>query len=337
MKRADGTAELVPGGYAGVTSRVAKLYRERLEATGEAPTISAPTNIDAHRISEAVRAERRSLSQLGPDLMRIQATDGQRDYNLALAAGDRVRLFKSTGAKFASGSGGSIGRNGSVLAVVAADKAGLTLQAKTGRIGTVAWAALTEKSTGRIQLAYGDAMTIHTAQGSTAKEHIFALPSGSQAVDGRLGYTASTRHRQAAYLITNEAAEQSAIRQRRPLNDAHPVTVDDKWANVARALAWQPERDTATSLRERVGELRRGSVQWWQAGAPRVSVAQAMRVPDAPAIGLRLRLERIGAGVRQAVEMVRHRLRDWTPGTQVPTQDFPRHEAPRHRGPSLRI
>jgi hypothetical protein len=337
LKRADGTAELAPGGYAGVINRVAKLYRERLEATGKAPTISAPTNIDAHRISEAVRAERRSLGQLGPDLMRVQATDGERDYALGLAAGDRVRLFKSTGAKFESGSGGSIGRNGSVLEVMAADKTGLTLKANTGRVGTVAWETLSHKRTGRIQLAYGDAMTIHTAQGSTAKEHIFALPSGSQAVDGRLGYTANTRHRQAAYLITNEAAEHSGVRQRRPLNDAHPVTIDDKWANVARALAWQPERDTATALRERVGELRRGSVRWFQAATARVDIAQATRAPDAPAIGQRLRLEQIRDGMRQAVEVVKHRLQDWTPRMQAPRQDVPRPETLRHRGPSLRF
>ena len=50
MKRADGTAEMAYGGYDGVVARVATLYRERLEATGAAPTISAPTNTDAHRI-----------------------------------------------------------------------------------------------------------------------------------------------------------------------------------------------------------------------------------------------------------------------------------------------
>ena len=35
MKRADRTAEMIPGGYDGVVSRVAKLYAQRLQATGE--------------------------------------------------------------------------------------------------------------------------------------------------------------------------------------------------------------------------------------------------------------------------------------------------------------
>lgn len=52
MKRADGTAEMIPGGHSEVVGRVAKLYAERLVATGEAPTISASTNADAHKIGE---------------------------------------------------------------------------------------------------------------------------------------------------------------------------------------------------------------------------------------------------------------------------------------------
>ena len=84
---------------------------------------------------------------------------------MALAAGDRVRLFKSTGARFPDGRGGNIGRNGSVLEVVALDDKGMTARSmKTGREGWIAWASLADKA-GRIQLAYGDVQTIHTSQG----------------------------------------------------------------------------------------------------------------------------------------------------------------------------
>ena len=100
-----------------------------------APTIAAPTNPDAHRISESVRHERRKLGQVGPDLMTVRATDGERNYPLALAKGDRVRLFRSTGAQYEKGRGGGIGRNGSVLEVIDATTQGLTLRARTGRTG----------------------------------------------------------------------------------------------------------------------------------------------------------------------------------------------------------
>lgn len=264
LKRADGSAEMVPGGYDAVVGRVAKLYAERLQATGAAPTISAPTNTDAHRIGAAVRAERRTLGRLGPDLRSVPATDGQRSYDLALAASDRVRLFRSIGARFGPGRGGNIGRNGSVLEVVGMDDDGLALRARSGQVGVVAWADLADRRTGRVQLAYGDCMTIHTAQGSTTPEHIFALPAGSQAVDGNLGYAAGTRHRHAAFLLTSEAAERGQVRKARPLNDARAVTAEDQWANVARSLSYQPQKDTAYGLLERVGQIRRGSVERFQ-------------------------------------------------------------------------
>jgi hypothetical protein len=57
LKRADGTAEMVPGGYGEVGDRVARLYAERPQAAGEAPTVSAPTNLDAQRIGAAVEPE----------------------------------------------------------------------------------------------------------------------------------------------------------------------------------------------------------------------------------------------------------------------------------------
>ena len=53
--------------------------------------------------------------------MTVRATDGERNYTLALAKGDRVRLFRWTGAKYEKGRGGGIGRNGSVLEVIDAD------------------------------------------------------------------------------------------------------------------------------------------------------------------------------------------------------------------------
>ena len=72
------------------------------------------------------------MGLLGVDLWSVRATDGERDFTLRLAAGDRVRLFKSTGAKYGQGRGGAIGRNGSVLEVVGADERGITLRTKQG-------------------------------------------------------------------------------------------------------------------------------------------------------------------------------------------------------------
>ena len=50
-----------------------------------------------------------------------------------------------------------------------AGQRGITLKSRAARIGTVAWTTLEFK--GRSRLAYGDVKTVHTAQGSTTREH----------------------------------------------------------------------------------------------------------------------------------------------------------------------
>ncbi|HME19918.1 MAG TPA: hypothetical protein VKI44_00875, partial [Acetobacteraceae bacterium] len=50
-------------------------------------------------------------------------------------------------------------------------------------------------------------------------------------------------------------------RKRRPLNDTREITLDDKWAQVARVLSYQPEKDNALSMLDRVGRLGRGAVR----------------------------------------------------------------------------
>lgn len=256
MKRSDGTAEMVFGGRAGVLKRVAEIYGQRLQATGAAPSISAPTNFDAHQVGEAVRKQLGRTS--GIDL---RATDGERIYQLQLAAGDRVRLFQSTKADVGKSKPRAIGRNGDIMDVLSLDKSGARLRnTKNGKEGDVRWSDL-PNANGRVLLAYGYASTIHTSQGSTATEHIFALPSGSGAITGATGYTASTRHREVAYLVTSEAAERIAVRESRPINDTHEITLDDKWANVAKAFVNQKKMDSALALLDRVDQVRRGAVR----------------------------------------------------------------------------
>jgi hypothetical protein len=180
-------------------------------------------------------------------------------------------------------------------------------------VGVVDWDDLAWSS-GRIRLAYGEALTIHTAQGATVKEHIFALPAGSQAVNGLLGYTANTRHRHVAYIVTSESAERVEVRSRRPLNDAREVTTDDRWANVARALSYQPEKDGALALLERVNQVRRGTVRKFQEILLPVDVQKARQ---STAIGHEIannrKVEiavakdtpRLAAALRRGVEQVR--------------------------------
>ena len=341
MKREDRTAEMVPGSYNDAVLRVARLYAERLRETGQAPTISAPTNMDAHRISVAIREERRARGEVGPDLRQLRAVDQEgREYDMPLAAGDRVRLFKSTGARFADGRGGSIGRNGSVLEVQAVDDAGILAKAlRTGREGRIAWSSLADTA-GRIRLAYGDVLTINTAQGSTADEHIYAFPGGSRAVNGLKAYTAGTRHRRQAWLITSQGAERREISQRRPLNDRRPIGPDDEWANVARNLSAQPAKDAAIAFLESAGTVRRGTVRMFQdtLQVREQKVSRGQKASDASARLAMNRGARHAARWRQQIEIVLERVR----GIVVPAIQAAKDRAQsrstrqgRHNGPTL--
>ena len=280
LKRADGTAELVPGGYRETVERVAAVVEARLRAHAGDPgyslTVSAPTNADAHRLGLALREVRRRLGQVGPDQVRVQAVgrDGQ-PYAMALAAGDRVRLLASTPTE---GQGGTIGRNGSVLTVLAADAQGLLLRSAGGREGRVAWTTLADPA-GRIRLAYGEAMTTHTAQGSTATDHIYALPAGTRAVTGFAAYASGTRHRRTSTLLISAGAERAEVVRRRPINDMRPVTESELWANVAQHLGRQPRQEGALAFLARAGEVRRGTVRSLHHGARAAERRAAQGLP----------------------------------------------------------
>ena len=259
--------------------------------------------------------------------MTLRATDGERNYAMPIAKGDQVRLFASTGASFGGKRGGSIGRNGSVLEVMDADRDGVWLKARTGKVGKVAWQTL--ETNGRAKLAYGDAMTIHTAQGITSREHILALPAGSQAIDGKMGYSGNTRHRVQSYLLVNEAAERDAVRRSRPLNDTRDITLHDRWANVARALAYQPERDTATALLDRLRQAKRGGVRAFQQVMP--DVRQARHAAEMPAHQV-VQRRSVDRTLEQARKFIAHAVE------RVISRFAERHEqavSRHHDGPSL--
>jgi hypothetical protein len=267
-KESNGTLQIVPGGYREAVLHVAALWQQRrdenLGRPGFTISVSAPTNAEAHDISLAIREHRRSRAELGADQVTIGATDGEglRVYDLALARGDRVRLFNRANATFLdTGKVGNIGRNGTVLDIAGISDNGLTLRAASGREGLVAWTTLKDGVTGLVKLAYGDALTTNTAQGTTVTEHIHALPSGSRLVSAFGAYTSGSRHREKSFIVTSDGAERAEIVARRPLGDRRQVMPGDVMNNLTRNLARQPEKPSALDLIDRAAGLRRGTIQ----------------------------------------------------------------------------
>ena len=269
-KDANGTLRIAPGGYREAIAQVADLWQQRHQANRERPdftiTVSAPTNAEAHDISVAIRQRRRQLGEISADKISLAATDGegQRSYDLTLAEGDRVRLFRRINAKFIdTGATSNIGQNGTVLEIAGVQHDGLMLNTNTGKHGFVPWERLRDES-GRLQLAYGDALTTNTAQGSTVTEHIHAMPSGARLVTAFGAYTSGSRHREQSFIVTSEGAERAEIIARRPLGDRREIARYDILQNLTKNLARQPEKESSLHMIERAASLRRGNIQHLQ-------------------------------------------------------------------------
>jgi len=262
MKRDDGTAKLVGGDYDQVVEAIASLYLSRRDALRAADpcktiTISVPTNEDAAEISRAVRARLTSRGEIGTDEAVYQAITPRSDgkdtlFNLPIATGDRVRLYKLAWAKIGN-KYDAIGHNGDVVEVVRRTDTHIYLKDAKGRTGEVEWQRLMDRRSGRLLLGFGHALTIDSAQGITSDEHINALPRGSTNITGFKAYVAESRARGTTWTMVSEAAVREVEKQRRPLGDRREITRDDLWKRIAEDMAHKPYKGLAIDLAKAAG------------------------------------------------------------------------------------
>jgi len=93
-----------------------------------------------------------------------------------------MRLFARTNARCTDGLRGVIGVIGSVLEVTAIGAEALRLPSASGREGLIAWDTLRDRERRRLQLTYGEALTIDATQGLTSTEHMRAGTRGRRSV-----------------------------------------------------------------------------------------------------------------------------------------------------------
>jgi len=263
--REDGNTRLVPGSRRYATAAVADLWAERHQVNAGRDdytlTVSAPTNADARAVSAAIRERRRVAGAIGMDEVTVKAIDQNgAEYDLPLGSGDRVRLFARTNAVI-NGRASPIGHNGSVVEVERIETDGMQVRSAKGSSGFLRWDTLRDQASGRVKLTYGDVITIDAIQSATSTEHINALPSGSNAVQGFKAYVAQSRAREASWLVVADGPERAEILGRRALGNVAPITPDDVWANVARNLSRQPEKELASDLVEQADRVYRGAVR----------------------------------------------------------------------------
>jgi hypothetical protein len=82
--------------------------------------VMAPSNAAAAELSAAIRAERRQRGEVGPDQIVIQAVDRAGKRELAIGAGDEVRVYK----RIRDGRT-VVANNGDTLRVLRADRNGM--------------------------------------------------------------------------------------------------------------------------------------------------------------------------------------------------------------------
>jgi ATP-dependent exoDNAse (exonuclease V) alpha subunit len=254
MKQQDGTAELVAGGREATLARVASLWRARIEANSDNPEfklmVSAPTNADTREIGAAIRAEQRQIGQLGRDLTTVDAVNPQGErYELPLAIGDQVRLFDRV--RDAADRRKVLANNGEVVEIRKITGSGMTVRNTAGTEGEIPWRVLQESSDGPVRLSYGYAMSVDTAQGSTATEHIHVLLAGSPATHGLKAYVAASRHQTTNWIIVDEASERRQLARHAMIDQRHDIGEPDVWRQIGENLSRQPIKASAIDMLKR--------------------------------------------------------------------------------------
>lgn len=259
MKREDGTARLLDGDYDQVVRQIADFYIERSDHLRSidprlSVTITTLTNAEAGDISRAIRERLKRRGQIGDDETTHAAVYYKGDkaelFDLAIATGDRLRLYRRTMATI-DGRSAAIGNNGDVVDVVGKTRDGLLLRNAKGRIGAVPWSRLKDKATGRLHLGFGRAFTIDAAQGmSTKGDHIDALAHGTTGANAFKIYPAESRASGRTFTLVSKAAVDADILRRRALGDKTPIDDEHRWERIAENMSEKPYKRLALDLIE---------------------------------------------------------------------------------------
>ena len=162
-----------------------------------------------------------------------------------------------------------LANNGEVVEIRALTDEGMIVRNDAGIEGLVVWRKIQARRDAPVRLTYGYAMTVDTAQGSTATEHIHAMPAGSHAIHGFKAYTAASRHERTTWIVVDEASERRHLASRSMIGQRPEIHEPDVWRNIGENLSRQPQKASALDMLHRMPETHQVQRRRLRQGAAR--------------------------------------------------------------------
>lgn len=318
-KAAGGALQIVPGGADAVYEAAGQVWTRMADEAAEKGWefgLSAPTHGHARAASAVIRGIRRERGEIaGPDRTIACVDDrGARgeQYDLQLAAGDRVRLFTKVGGQALDAEGRrcrgrpvKVGANGDVVRIAGFTAQGFTVE-KDGRQVEVTWQSIRDKDTGRVKLSAGEVHTIDASQGATGHLWCNLMPDGA-AIGMRRGYVAESRQRVRTYTVVGEDAERQAIARERGFGSRAEVTADDVLKHMAKALARVTEKTSALKFSEAIATLREPALELAAEEKRRAQMEHARQIDRAAAWERQAQARPAPATLARLAEQMRER------------------------------
>lgn len=271
-----GELTFVDGGRA-ETARAAvdEFFRQggtKMVGNKQSSVLLTLSNAEARELSGIVRQELKARGSIGAvDLFVGKGTDGRSDqtYDLALAQGDRVRLYAKTYGHDENGRSALAGVNGDVLKFRGVDyeKQAFILEKPSSERLTVPIDRLVDERNNAIRLAPAYAMTADAAQGMTTVRSVDVYLNGSESAQRNKIYVNQSRHQIENKTFINREAEVDSIVKSQPIGQKDRSQIDDRQllehatANFSRG-GEKPNALDAAAAAERQGRgvLRTGAL-----------------------------------------------------------------------------
>jgi hypothetical protein len=274
------------------------------------------------------------MGELGPDLITLKAINnakGSEAFDMPLAKGDIVRLYRQVYLPGAGPARRILASNGEALTVLDATDAGLTVRNnRSGVEGTVPRRKLQDDRHAPVRLGYASANTINLMQGVTATDAMTVLMDGTRGMDAYRAYVADSRHQQASVMVIDEASVRRDISATRPRGADPTIRQSHVIQRIGENLSRQPEKDNAVESIRQAHEVRRHAQRALRRAdvpLPDRPVERAtdlvLRVYNRQRIEITDRIRHLGQAARELSQRLVHR-QEHRQGI-----DGPRHE---HRG-----